>query len=133
MHCICLRRTPPVARLDFWTREFWGDHQRLREHHREELTAVLAGFSQVESCFLRIVGGDFNAPPLDPTLGVLASAGLTDAFAGQGVGLGGTGTNDYPLFRVDQIWTDSRVSQAFARKTKYSDHRMVVSDLIHSP
>jgi endonuclease/exonuclease/phosphatase (EEP) superfamily protein YafD len=76
-----------------------------------------------------LVGGDFNTTGLDTALDALRPT-LTDAFAGHGTGWGATGTNDWPLFRVDQIWTDARLvpTRVYAEKTTSSDHRMVICD-----
>ena len=76
-----------------------------------------------------IIGGDFNLPGTDGALSAFAE--LRDAFEEGGVGWCNTGTSDYPLFRVDQIWISSDlecdVLKAFA--TNHSDHRMVIADL----
>lgn len=127
-HCICVRRTPPVFRLDCWAPGFWTDHQARRETHRQEAVEIRNALNAVDE-MPRIVGGDFNTPPLDPTLELLRPT-VRDAFLTSGVGLGGTGTNDFPLFRVDQIWCSTRPIRTFAQKTKHSDHRMVVCDLV---
>ncbi len=129
IHCISLRLTPPVSRLDAWTAGFWTDHRDRRETHRRELRQVEHAINLVDSWVDRIVGGDFNTVPLDRSLAELGSA-VHDAFQQSGIGLGGTGTNDYPLFRVDQIWVNVRSQQVFAQKTKHSDHRMVVCDIV---
>lgn len=81
-----------------------------------------------------IVGGDFNAPPRDVALIPLRQR-LFDTFTEAGRGWGNTGTNDYPLFRVDQIWASREFSEesVTAQNTIHSDHRMVVSDLVLKP
>ena len=78
-----------------------------------------------------IVGGDFNAPPRDAALTPLRPR-LFDTFTEAGRGWGNTGTNDYPLFRVDQIWASRgfKAESVTAHKTIHSDHRMVVCDLV---
>lgn len=129
LHCICVRRTPPVFRLDGWTPGFWTDHQARRETHRQEALEIRKALDAVDAHMPRIVGGDFNAPPLDPTLEILKPT-VHDAFLTSGVGLGGTGTNDFPLFRVDQIWTSSRSIRTYAQKTSHSDHRILICDIV---
>lgn len=129
LHCISLRRSPPVARLDFWALRFWTDHRDLRKTHRREIRLVREALSDVDSWLDHIVGGDFNATPLDPTLSDLHPT-VRDAFLDAGHGLGGTGTNEFPLFRVDQIWLNFRPSQVYSQTTRHSDHRMVVCDLV---
>ena len=128
---VCLRLNPPVSRLDFWSPGFWRDHRDNRIRHRRELEAVMKSLcSRAETSHV-IIGGDFNAPAGDGALDPLAPR-LHDTFFEGGRGWGKTGTNEFPLFRVDQIWTSRnlRAETVMARKTKHSDHRLVVSDLI---
>lgn len=131
--CVSLRLSPPVARLDFWDRAFWKDHELLRMQHRRELREIDALLRDLKAR-ATIVGGDFNTTPLDPALDELRSAG-SDAFLSTGTGWGATGSNDWPLFRVDQIWLPRRMHarRTWTIRTRTSDHRMVVCDLEHSP
>ena len=86
--------------------------------------------SELQTSVHLIVGGDFKSPPYDDALAPLRDR-LFDAFRKAGHGRGATGTNDYPLFRVDQIWVSQgfRPESVTAQNTMYSDHRMVVCDL----
>ncbi len=129
IHCISLRLTPPVSRVDAWTAGFWNDHRDRRETHRRELQQVHHAINVVDSWADRVVGGDFNTVPLDRSLSELGPA-VRDAFHQSGIGFGGTGTNDYPLFRVDQIWVSVPTEQVYVQKSKHSDHRMVVCDIV---
>ncbi len=129
IHCISLRLTPPVSRLDAWTAGFWTDHRDRRETHRLELQQVHHAINVVDSWADRVVGGDFNTVPLDRSLSELGPA-VRDAFHQSGIGFGGTGTNDYPLFRVDQIWVSVPTEQVYAQESKHSDHRMVFCDIV---
>ena len=128
IHCISLRLTPPVSRLDAWTAGFWTDHRDRRETHRRELQQVRQAFNDVDSGVDRVVGGDFNTVPLDRSLSELEPM-VRDAFSQSGIGFGGTGTNDTPLFRVDQIWVSLPSEHVYAQRTKHSDHRMVVCEI----
>ncbi|MBS0264088.1 MAG: endonuclease/exonuclease/phosphatase family protein [Planctomycetes bacterium] len=130
--CVCLRLEPPVSRLDGWRAEFWNEHRDRREQHRQKIEELLTTVRKVRAGGL-VIGGDFNTPPLDRALDELRS-GLRDAFTQAGVGWGATGTNDWPLFRVDQLWTDARLTavRAEAVKTRHSDHRLVVADFLLS-
>ncbi len=128
VHCISLRLTPPVSRLDAWTAEFWTDHRDRRETHRRELHQVRQALDDVDSWVDRVVGGDFNTVPLDRSLSELGPT-VRDAFNQSGIGFGGTGTNDWPLFRVDQIWVSLPSEQVYAQQTKHSDHRLVVCEI----
>ena len=128
IHCISLRLTSPVSRLDVWTAGFWTDHRDRRDTHRLELQQVSHAINLVDSWVDRVVGGDFNTVPLDRSLDGLGPA-VRDAFPQSGIGFGGTGTNDYPLFRVDQIWVNLPSEQVYSQKTEHSDHRMVVCEI----
>ncbi len=77
-----------------------------------------------------LVGGDFNAPAGDAIYRLLRPR-LRDAFAVAGRGWGNTALNDIPVSRIDQVWASDafRPTAVTARRTAYSDHRMVVADL----
>lgn len=130
LECASVRLSPPVSRLDFWTADFWREHRNLRNRHRRELRQFLERLREHRSPRPLVVGGDFNMTPLDPALDTLKPL-LVDAFPRNGRGWGATGTNDWPLFRVDQIWTESRLSIGGVRaeKTVSSDHRMVIGEI----
>jgi len=102
-----------------------------RISHREQINRIIEHLQSVPSGSHLIVGGDFNAPPRDDALALLQSR-LSDAFLTAGSGWGATGTNEYPLFRVDQVWVSNSLQpvSATAKKTQHSDHRMVVCDLV---
>ncbi len=128
---VCLRLNPPISRVDFWSPGFWRDHRDNRIRHRRELRAVMKSLRSRDETSPVIVGGDFNAPAGDGAFEPLAPR-LHDTFREGGQGWGKTGTNEFPLFRVDQIWASRnlRAETVMARKTKHSDHRLVVCDLI---
>ena len=129
LDCVSLRLAPPPSRLDFWTIGFWTEHCELRDLHRRQLRQVVARLRELPSPSL-LIGGDFNSTGLDRALDTLRPQ-LADAFSASGVGWGATGTNDWPLFRVDQIWTNFRLVpvKTWAAETGFSDHRMVVCDI----
>ncbi|MEX2174141.1 MAG: endonuclease/exonuclease/phosphatase family protein [Pirellulaceae bacterium] len=131
IECVSLRLAPPPSRLDPWTSEFWAEHRQLRQLHRRQLAELMAIIGETEDSSAIIIGGDFNTMPLDAALDELRPQ-FTDTFARRGIGWGASGTNDWPLFRVDQIWTGARLVpiQTFARKTTHSDHRMVICDAV---
>lgn len=124
------RLSPPVPRIDFWMPGFWSDHREKRAEHRQQVLEIVEHLESIPTSHHLIIGGDFNAPPNDGALFPLR-ARLTDAFITGGRGWGATGTNEYPLFRVDQIWISGRLQaeSVTAERTQYSDHRMVVCDL----
>jgi hypothetical protein len=128
--CVSLRLAPPPSRFDFWTAAFWTEHRALREQHRDQLAKILQSIESHATDGVPIaIGGDFNTLPLDAALDVLHSQ-FSDSFRQSGYGWGGTGTNDWPIFRVDQIWTSADLVpyQTTAQKTAHSDHRLVVSE-----
>ena len=126
---VSLRLHPPVFRLDFWMPGFWIDHRNNRIRHRRQILDVMQQIRTIRTPV--IAGGDFNAVPRDAALDPLRER-LYDTFVKAGHGWGNTGTNRYPLFRVDQIWASRhfRAESVTAEKTIHSDHRMVVCDLI---
>jgi hypothetical protein len=130
LNCVSLRLAPPVSRLDFWSGGFWADHRARRDLHRQQLCKVLARASEFAPPAGLVIGGDFNTVPLDRALDEMTPA-LAEAFTRAGRGWGATGTNDWPLFRVDQMWSNPAVAvtRVTAEKTRYSDHRMVVCDV----
>ena len=130
IQCVSLRLTPPVARLDFWTTGFWLEHREMRNLHRRELQEVVQEIRRTDATSQWVVGGDFNTTPHDRALSELRPM-MADSFSQSGTGLGGTGTNDWPLFRVDQVWVNSHceTERVCAVKSIHSDHRLVVCDL----
>jgi endonuclease/exonuclease/phosphatase (EEP) superfamily protein YafD len=129
--CVSLRLAPPPSRLDFWSTGFWRDHREMRNKHRRQLREIMVHLHEISASSGLLVGGDFNTVPLDRALDELRPP-LTDAFDHSGIGWGATGTNAWPLFRVDQVWTNSRLVpiRIVTQKTRYSDHRMVVCDAV---
>lgn len=128
IQCVSVRLAPPPSRFDPWSLGFWAEHRQFRKLHRRQLAQLMrTAAAKPESAV--VIGGDFNTMPLDTALDELRPE-LADSFDSAGVGWGATGTNDYPLFRIDQIWVGSRLVpiRTFSRKTEHSDHRIVVCD-----
>lgn len=127
---VSVRLAPPVPRIDFWMPDFWADHRDKRVEHREQIAELMSHLQSIPKSHHLIVGGDFNSPPADDSLAELRKR-LSDSFLTAGRGWGATGTNEYPLFRVDQIWVSENLQpeSVTAHKTLHSDHRMVVCDL----
>ena len=127
---VSLRLSPPVFDIDFLSGKFWRKHQQTRVKHRQQLQAIVNHLNESAVTQRWIIGGDFNLVGGDGSLSPLKS--FQDTFRQTGSGWCNTGTNDYPLFRVDQIWVKgglvSTVNKTF--KTKHSDHRAVVTDLL---
>ena len=126
---VCLRLSPPVFRLDFWSAGFWNDHYHKRIHHRQQLKEITEHLQQHQQTPHLIIGGDFNSVAHDGAL-TTTLENHDDSFAVAGTGWGGTGTSDFPVFRVDQIWASEHLTclQSRALDTEYSDHRIVVAE-----
>ena len=125
---ISLRLSSPVFRLDPFSSGFWNDHLNKRQHHRQQIQEIMDHLEANHVTENWIVGGDFNSPGGDGALSPLV--GLADSFSAAGSGWCNTGTSDYPLFRVDQIWLGENLEPQTARAyaTENSDHRMFVVD-----
>lgn len=128
---ISLRLQPPLIRLDFWRAACWQSYQTIRNKHRQQLREVIAdGLPRnVNGSDAVFVGGDFNLVALDPGLEVLPHW-LSDSFRTAGRGWGNTIVSDFPVHRIDQIWTTWHFSPKLVRAvyTPHSDHRMIVAD-----
>ena len=127
---VSLRLSPPVFLVDFLSSKFWKDHHQTRVTHREQLQAIVDHLNQSARTDCWIIGGDFNLVGGDGSLSPLDS--FQDTFHQSGSGWCNTGTSDYPLFRVDQIWVKGKVRSTVNKtfRTIHSDHRAVVTDLI---
>ena len=127
---VCLRLSPPVFDIDFLSGKFWRKHYETRVKHRQQLQAIVDHLNESAVTQRWIIGGDFNLVGGDGSLSPLVA--FQDTFHQTGSGWCNTGTNDYPLFRVDQIWIKgdlrSTVNKTF--RTEHSDHRAVVTDLL---
>lgn len=121
---VSLRLQPPVFRLDWWSGDCRNQYSEDFERRQKRLSEFIDGD-------VALFGGDFNAT--NPKLGTEFDA--TEAHRAVGRGWGGTGTNDFPFVRVDQIWGRETIRwrQAFVVPTKNSDHRMVVADFDLAP
>ncbi|MHC4881635.1 MAG: endonuclease/exonuclease/phosphatase family protein [Planctomycetota bacterium] len=127
---ICTRLKPPVIDINILSRNCWVNHRKDRESKRKQIVQIVEQINSISDEVPVILGGDFNVTAGDGSLRAL-SPFLSDTFAKGGIGWGHTALNSIPLFRVDQIWasSDFKPISVFARKTKHSDHRMVISYL----
>ena len=122
---------PPLFRFDLWSAACWRQQRQNREARRAQVEQIAAQLTAVPPGAPLIVGGDFNAPARDAALRPLQPR-LRDTFREAGAGWGDTATNDTPVLRIDQVWVSDhfRAALVVARKTRHSDHRMVVCDLV---
>lgn len=128
---ISLRLSPPVFRTDFVEPGFWSDHTKVRVKHRQQLATLTTHIKKAAKSKRLVVGGDFNLVPNDGALTPLQAINLVDSFRTNATGWCNTATNDWPIFRVDQVWTKGKidVSNHWVRRTRHSDHRMVIVDI----
>lgn len=126
---VSLRLIPPVFRLDYYSPACWNKYRENREIRQAQLAEIVAWVRAHRGKGDLIVGGDFNTPP-DPWVQESLRAIATDAFEA-GRGWGGTAINEAPFVRIDQVWLAGRWNAVStrAKKTRYSDHRMVVVEL----
>jgi hypothetical protein len=131
LYCVCLRLAPPVSRLDFWKAGFWSDHRAASDRRRDDLRQIVGHLRNMPDSLPVVVSGDFNTTPRDRSLDELRPL-ARDAFDSAGIGWGATGTNELPIFRVDQIWTNIRIVPVEVRavKSEHSDHRLVVCEVV---
>jgi hypothetical protein len=126
---VSLRLLPNVFRMDLWSSSCWSAFRDNRERRRQQLSKIVSYLRGLPADAPVVVGGDFNAPPEDAALEMLRPQ-FSDSFPLAGRGWGGTIINDWPMIRIDQIWTTSQLKAiaVIAQKTAFSDHRMVVGD-----
>jgi len=117
--------------MDLWSPRCWEAFRENRERRRRQLNKIAKYVATIPADRPLVFGGDFNCPPGDAVLRLLRPR-LTDSFTVAGRGWGGTIINDWPAIRIDQIWTSRQLAAVavVARKTRFSDHRMVVGDFL---
>ncbi|MEQ1822435.1 MAG: endonuclease/exonuclease/phosphatase family protein [Fimbriimonadaceae bacterium] len=120
---ISLRLAPPVFRLDWWNPDCWREYAEDAKKRRQRIGAIRMEAGPLDNQTNELIAGDFNTTHL-------GISDLSDVARKAGRGWMGTGTNDFPLARVDQLWSSNHLNwhQAFVLKTKNSDHRMLVAD-----
>jgi hypothetical protein len=123
---VSLRLSPPVFRLDYWTLDCWKAYVDDRRRRTEELDEIVTTIRDLAPGVPVIVGGDFNGTPTEDFQGSLRRL-CRDSYVEAGRGWGGTGTNDFPFVRFDQIWANPalRPVETVSRRSLHSDHRMV--------
>lgn len=126
-----LRLIPPVFREDLWSPACWRAHRENRLARRAQLRPFADRVRALPPDTPVIFGGDLNAPAGDSVFRLLAPR-LRDSFSEAGAGWGNTIMNEIPVLRIDQVWISRRflATTVVARKTIYSDHRMVICDLL---
>lgn len=130
---VSLRLVPPVFRLDLWSADCWREQTANRSYRSDQVERIAEELRCLPGGTPVILGGDFNAPAGDAIYRLLP-AELHDTFTERGVGWGNTVLNGWAVQRIDQIWVTRhfRTVKTNSRKTRHSDHRLVVCDLIRN-
>ena len=120
-----------ITRWDLWSIECWKQHKQRNTERRAQLIYLLAELKKQSSNKPIIFGGDFNASYQSNIYAVIPEK-FTNAFDEAGKGIGNTFTNYFPIIRIDHIYPSNQFSIIDSRsvKTKNSDHRMVICDLL---
>ena len=129
-----LRLVPAVFRLDLWSPDCWREQAENRRKRRGQVQALALRVAAIPEGIAVILGGDFNAPQGDAVFRELRPR-LHDTFPEGGRGWGNTIVNDLPCLRIDQVWASGplRAANVVARRTRGSDHRIVICDLAIEP
>ena len=130
-YVVSARLVPPLVRMDLWSPSCWRAHTANRKARRAEVAQIMRTIDLLPRSVPLIVGGDLNAPAGDAAFWPLRRR-LNDTFRAAGKGWGNTVLNDVPVLRFDQVWASEnlRPSAVVARKTRHSDHRLVICDLL---
>lgn len=128
---VSMRLEPAIVRLDFWSPACWREQTENRQLRRRQLRTMVENHAAVPADVPLVFGGDFNAPAGDAVFRELEPR-LRDPFRDVGAGWGNTIVNEFPFARIDQIWIDDHWQAAVvqAQRTRRSDHRMVIADLL---
>ena len=120
-----------ITRWDLWNIECWREHTQRNAERRDQLVYLLEELKKQSSNKPIIFGGDFNSSYQSNLYEVIPEK-FTNAFDEAGKGVGNTFTNYFPVIRIDHIYPSNHFSIIDSRsvKTKNSDHRMVICDLI---
>ncbi len=120
-----------TTRWDLWRKSCWRTHRDTHRERRRQLRALLANFENHAAGRPRIFGGDFNAAPSSNLFEAIPEP-YTNTFSTIGRGLGNTFPNRLPVLRIDHIYAGPAFDATTSRvaRTRNSDHRMVISDLL---
>ncbi|QQL44219.1 endonuclease/exonuclease/phosphatase family protein [Sulfuriroseicoccus oceanibius] len=133
-----------TTKLSLWSRETWRQHATNRRNRRHSLYFILQHRHLIPSVdgvdhtdhnpLPSIVAGDFNAPAGDAATSPLRTT-HTDAWQTAGVGWGNTYPAHLPVHRIDQVWTNAKITPLTMASVQVpgTDHRMVICDFNTAP
>ena len=121
-----LRLATSDPRIDLWNPQCWRDQTGIRQ---KQLSQIWEVRSQLPASLPIILGGDFNVPQRDRVFTRLTER-LNDSFSGAARGWCNTITTDFPMLRIDQIWTSRELQSVntYTKKSAHTDHRIYVAD-----
>ena len=131
LNVLSVRFQPPDVGIGLWSSGYWRANTAKRKERREEVRQTAQHIDKLPRSIPVIVGGDFNAPGGDSAFSPLRPR-LHDTFDEGGLGWGNTVLNELPVLRYDQVWVsdDLKAVAVVAKRTNYSDHRIVICDLM---
>ena len=120
-----------VTRWDLWSRSCWRAHRDTHRVRRSQLEGLLRAMQADAGGLPKIFGGDFNAPPTSNLFETIPES-YRNVFSREGRGLGNTFVNRFPVLRIDHLFAgpEFEIVTARAVRTRHSDHRMLVCDLL---
>ena len=129
-HVVSVHLIHSPRSIDFWNLETWKTFADLRSTRRKQLLEIRAEIGETIGSNPAIMGGDFNAPAGD-AIYELMKPRFRDSWPQAGRGWGKTSLNNFPIHRIDQVWTTEhfKIVDVTARVSKVSDHRAVVCDV----
>ena len=131
VEAVSVHLLPPALSHDLWRLDTWRSTASLETGRRAQLDELAQRVRSTPRDTLIVVGGDFNVPAYDGILRMLRPR-LHDGFRERGVGFGNTVLNEFAVSRFDQVWLSEGLRSAGTQavRTRHSDHRMVVSDVL---
>ena len=120
-YCIVsLRLLTSNPRVDLWKADCWKAQVYNRQRQIQQLTEIVG---LLPDDVALIVGGDFNVPQRDGIFDQMNDR-LEDSFVSGGRGWCNTVLVDFPMLRIDQVWTSRTLScfDASVRKSPKTDH-----------
>jgi endonuclease/exonuclease/phosphatase (EEP) superfamily protein YafD len=123
---VSLRLLTSKPRIDLWNIYCWKAQIYMRQRQIEQINEIVDLLPDDSTL---IVGGDFNVPQGDRVYSQMSDR-LIDSFEDGGRGWCNTILVDYPMLRIDQIWTSQDLScyNANVRSSPKTDHLLYTAE-----
>ncbi len=124
-----LHLNSPPFRYDLWEKECWQSYTQHRLAQKKQFQSIVNSLPAFEANDKVIIGGDFNAPAGDVIFEIMPSY-MQEAFHETGVGWGCSFHSQYPLIRIDQLWSTPQIKpiRCHTVDSESSDHRVIIVD-----